>query len=140
MAEVVGRRIYNDSKSTSPGATIAALQAIDGPTWLLAGGNSKGATFDELSATIVERACGAAVFGTARDVLQSSILVRDTEFSVCSVETMDEALEWCWLQSRAGDAIVLSPACASHDQFLDYHHRGETFRALVRELSARAVS
>ena len=140
VAEVVGRRIYNDSKSTSPGATVAALQAIDGPTWLLAGGHSKGATFDELSAAIVERACGAAVFGAARHALQSSIARREGRFKVCAFATMDQALAWCWRQSRVGDAIVLSPACASHDQYLDYHHRGETFRALVRELSALAVS
>jgi UDP-N-acetylmuramoylalanine--D-glutamate ligase len=82
---------------------------------------------------VVERSCGAAMFGEARDALQSSIARCDNRFNACAFETMDEALAWCWRQSRAGDAIVLSPACASHDQFDDYQHRGETFRSLVNE-------
>src|SRR5262245_3546284 len=76
VAEVAGRRFYNDSKATSPRATMAALEAIVDPLWLLAGGHAKGASFDELAEAIVRRARGAALFGRARQQLCGAIRAR----------------------------------------------------------------
>jgi UDP-N-acetylmuramoylalanine--D-glutamate ligase len=131
VAEMAGRRFYNDSKSTSPQATIAALDALDGPVWLLVGGDPKGASFDRLAGAIVSRASGAALFGAAREALCSAIAAASAGFPLTVSEHLSESLDWCWRRSRPGDAILLSPACASHDQFRDYQKRGEAFEALV---------
>jgi UDP-N-acetylmuramoylalanine--D-glutamate ligase len=132
--EVAGRRFIDDSKSTSPAATIAALDAIDGPIWLLAGGQSKGVEFGPLADAITSRVRGAALFGEARNALASALRARGN-VELVVVETLAEAVAAYWHRSRPGDAILLSPGCASHDQFRDYCHRGKTFRALVRALS-----
>ena len=58
-------------------------------------------------------------------------------FPCMATETLDEALAWCWQQSRPGDAIVLSPGCASTDQFRNFRHRGERFVELVSHLTNR---
>lgn len=135
FAVVDGRRFYNDSTSTTPEATIAAVQSLDEPVWLLAGGRNKGLDFGELAAAVVRHARGAAFFGTARQLLRNWVTANNPKLPVTAVETVDEALRWCWQRSRPGDAIVLSPACASGDQFRNFHHRGEKFVELVRELA-----
>jgi UDP-N-acetylmuramoylalanine--D-glutamate ligase len=140
VAEVAERRFFNDSKSTSPQATLAALAAIDGPLWLLAGGYAKGAPFDELARAIVTRTRGMGLFGAAREQLASCVRSHGEHCRVFQTDHLADALEWCWRQSAAGDAIVLSPACASHDQFRDFVARGETFCRLVRDLGARDAS
>jgi UDP-N-acetylmuramoylalanine--D-glutamate ligase len=133
VAEVAGRRFYNDSKATSPAATIAALDAIDGPIWLLAGGQSKGLDFQQLAVAVAARVRGVALFGAAREAM-GAIFAKMGGFETVVVETLREAVAACWRRSRPGDAILLSPACASHDQFHDYCHRGEAFCELVRGL------
>ncbi len=138
VAEVAGRRFYDDSKSTTPQATIAALAALDGPTWLLAGGHPKGANFCELAAAIVDNARGTAVFGAARESLRSVLQATDVGFNSSSTEQLADALDWCWQQSKPGDLILLSPACASYDQFRDFIERGEVFGRLVRALGRGA--
>ena len=137
VAEVASRRFYNDSKATSPQATIAALAALEGPLWLLAGGVSKGANFDELARQVVRRARGAAVFGSSGDPLRASLAARRGGYDVFRCDSLAEAFDWCWRQSRAGDAILLSPACASYDQFRDFEARGAAFCELVQTLAAR---
>ena len=137
ITEIDGRRFYNDSKSTTPHATIAALAAVEGTVWLLAGGESKGASFDELASIVVARTKGAAFFGKARERLGSNIQSQSPGFCWTATKQLAEALDWCWQRTEAGDAILLSPACASYDQFRDFEHRGEKFRALVRKLAER---
>jgi UDP-N-acetylmuramoylalanine--D-glutamate ligase len=134
VAEISGRQFYNDSKSTTPPATIAALAALQGPIWLLAGGHPKGANFDELAAMIVRRARGAALFGAARESLRSALQTTDGAFRACSTEQLADALAWCCRQSKPGDSILLSPACASYDQFRDFVERGDAFAQLVRAM------
>jgi UDP-N-acetylmuramoylalanine--D-glutamate ligase len=140
VAVVAGRRFYDDSKSTSPAATLAALAALDGPVWLLAGGEAKGADFMALAERLVDRVAGVAAFGTSRYALCAALVELRADFNVIAVEQMADALAWCWQRSRNGDAILLSPAAASYDQFRDYHERGETFCALVRAMESTAHS
>ncbi len=135
FAVVEGRRFYNDSTATTPESTIAALRSLDVPIWLLAGGKNKGAELQPLAAEIVGRARGAAVYGAARRELLDQVVRRDRQFACAAVETLDEALRWCWSRSRPGEAVLLSPACASTDQFRNYRRRGEYFAELVRRLS-----
>jgi UDP-N-acetylmuramoylalanine--D-glutamate ligase len=128
IATIDGRRFYNDSTATTPESTIAALRSLELPTWLIAGGKSKGFDFRPLAAEIVRHACGGAFFGAARHELLKAV---DARFPCVSVETMQEALDWCWRRSRPGEAIVLSPACASTDQFRNFRERGQRFAELV---------
>jgi UDP-N-acetylmuramoylalanine--D-glutamate ligase len=134
VGEIGGRRFYNDSKSTTPEATLAALVAIEGPVWLLAGGQPKGASFDALAGALCARARGAALFGAARRALDANIKSRCPDFPTSATEHLADALAWCWRASRPGDAILLSPAYASHDQFDDFNARGEAFCRLIADL------
>jgi UDP-N-acetylmuramoylalanine--D-glutamate ligase len=134
IATIDGRRFYNDSTATTPESTIAALRSLDVPIWLVAGGKSKGFDFQPLAAEIIDRACGAAFFGAARGELLDRVAAAAGEFPRTAVETMAEALDWCWRRSRFADAIVLAPACASTDQFRNFRQRGERFAELVDSL------
>jgi len=131
VAEIEGRSFYNDSAATTPESTIAALQSLDKPLWLLAGGRNKGLKMGKLAEEIVGNARGAAFFGTVGEQLRDQVLALDERFACTACETMAEALSWCRRQSSSGDAIVLSPGCASTDQFLNYRQRGHEFTKLV---------
>lgn len=135
VAEVHGRQFYNDSKATSPGATVAAIAALDRPVWLLAGGVSKGTGFAELAAAVVAHTQGAALFGSARREIHDSLKAVRVNYSATCFETLSESLAWCFDRSAPGDAILLSPACASFDQFEDFTDRGRIYRRLVAALS-----
>ena len=135
VAVVGGRRFYNDSSATAPESTVAALNSLEGRVWLLAGGRDKGLDFRSLCETMVGRACGAAFYGSVRDVLLTAVTDRSPGFCAAGFQSMAGALAWCWEHSRPGDAIVLSPACSSQDQFQNFRQRGEHFAALVRRLA-----
>lgn len=134
VAEIAGRRFYDDSKSTTPAATIAALKALRGPVWLLAGGHFKGGDLDRLAAAIAARACGVALFGAAREEIARRVYEHDSQCEVHCTEHLSDALAWCDRRSAPGDAILLSPACASFDQFRDYIERARVFRRSVAAL------
>jgi len=116
---------------------MAALNSLSEPVWLLAGGGDKGVDMDELTDMIVRSACGAAFYGMMAPTLYKAVRRRSPTFPCVCRQTMAEAFEWCWKQSRPNDAIVLSPACSSHDQFQNFRHRGEVFVDLVASLAAR---
>jgi UDP-N-acetylmuramoylalanine--D-glutamate ligase len=130
-----GRRFYNDSKATTPEATLAALAAIDDPLWLLAGGFDKPCDFERLAAAIARRVRGVALFGANRHRLAASIAANSASIELAEFASLCAAFNWCWRASRAGDAILLSPASASFDQYRDYAQRGDEFKSLVRALA-----
>ena len=134
IADITGRRFYNDSAATTPESTVAALRSLDVHVWLLAGGAAKGCDFGPLTAEIVRRARGAAFFGAVREKLLERVASIDRRFPCIAVETLDEALQWCWMRCRSGEAIVFSPGCAGTDQFRNYRRRGECFVELVGRL------
>ncbi len=134
VGELAGRSFYNDSKATTPEATQAAIRSFSAPLWLLAGGVNKGCDLTALAGEIARKAKGAAFFGSEGAKLHSLTTANNSEFAGQRCETLPLALEWCWGRSAPGDVILLSPACASFDQFCDYVHRGETFRDEVRAL------
>lgn len=140
FAVVDGRLFYNDSTATTPESTIAALEAVKQPVWLLAGGRDKGCDYADMIDTIVRRARGVAFYGEAAEKLAARMpdASRLLPCRVCT--TMKEALRWCCEESRPGDAIVLSPACASGDQFRHFRARGEHFVALVRGMAKQIRS
>jgi len=135
IAVIDGRRFYNDSAATTPQSTIAALGSLPEPIWLLAGGRNKGLDFHQLAEIIVRGARGAACFGSIGQELRALLAARSPDFPCAEFESLAEALRWCWTRSRPGEAIVLSPACASTDQFRNFRQRGEKFVELVRDLA-----
>ncbi len=137
FAVVDGRSFYNDSTATTPESTIAALEAIDEPVWLLAGGRNKGIDLSNMADSIAQNARGVAFFGTVRNELLEKTRNTAPHLPLVAAETLDEAVQWCWVHSRPGEAIVLSPGCASTDQFLHFRHRGARFVELVTQLAER---
>lgn len=139
FAEVQGRQFYNDTAATTPESTIAALESLAGRTWLLAGGSDKGSDWHAWSEAVVRQAHAVACYGAVREVLRAALQRLRCDFPCVAVPTLEEALAWCWKGSASGDNILLSPACASRDQFLNYRARGIYFRELVeRDYAARA--
>lgn len=138
VGEKFGRRFYNDSKATTPQAALAALHSVGGPVWLLLGGVDKGGRFDELLQAAAALARGVACYGEAGPALAELLGAQRSACPVGCVNTLVQAAQWCWRQSEPGDAITLSPACASFDQFRNYEHRGRAFRELVAQLKKPA--
>lgn len=135
FAVVDGRRYYNDSAATTPESTIAALGAIDGPIWLLAGGRDKGFDLDPLAEQIVAAAAGSALFGAIGPSLGARVARIEPSFPVAVFERVEPALGWVIERSRDGDAVLFSPAAASTDQYRNFVERGRHFTALVRALA-----
>ena len=128
---IAGRRLFNDSSATTPESTIAAIDALGPKLWLLAGGSDKGIDFNPLAGAIAGGTCGAAFYGSVRKLLYEKVVAQTPDFSCTMTQTMSDGLLWCWQRSQPGEVILLSPACASHDQFRNFKQRGEIFKRLV---------
>ena len=131
IAEERGVLYVNDSKGTTVAATEAALAGIGRPVVLIAGGDAKGQSFASLKPA-VDRACKAVLL-IGRDACLVARGLSGTRASVESLETLDAAVARAFELAAPGDAVVLSPACASLDQFASYGERGERFASLVRD-------
>ncbi len=130
VADINGRVFINDSKATTTNATIMALQSMTQPTILLAGGYDKGLPFKKLHAAIKKHCKHIVLFGDARYTINDAVQFTDTTI----VDTLDEAVHEAYRRSAAGDIILLSPACASFDQFKNYELRGSAFKTIVKGL------
>jgi UDP-N-acetylmuramoylalanine--D-glutamate ligase len=138
VGERNGVRWYDDSKGTNPGATVAALDGLtpegaDGRVVLIAGGDGKGADFAPLLPA-VERAARAVVL-IGRDALRIERVLAGAAPLVHASDMDDAVLQAAGL-AVAGDAVLLSPACASFDMFDNYEHRGRVFADAVRRLQS----
>lgn len=135
---VDGVEYFNDSKATNPDSVLKALTAFDDrPIVLLLGGRNKGSSFVPLADAASARAKAVVVFGEAK----SEILAAFDGLGGCPVReaaNMREAVEIARSLAQPGDAVVLSPGCASFDEFDGYEQRGEVFRSLVRAMGARS--
>jgi UDP-N-acetylmuramoylalanine--D-glutamate ligase len=142
VAEIDGRRFYNDSKSTTLIATSAALNTMERPTWLLLGGADKKIDVGELVDVVRMRAKGVALFGAVAGKLhelfcrgeKTAAEAAGNAFFCFHSETLAEALRWCWQNSLPEEAILLSPGFVSIDQYRDFAERGEEFERLVQSL------
>lgn len=135
VAEHEGVLFINDSKGTNVGATVAALAGLRCPVVLIAGGDGKGQDFAPLAPAVRARARTVVLIG--RDAEKVALAIVAAGVSVERAAGMDEAVQAAYRASRAGDAVLLSPACASYDMFRNYAHRGEAFVAAVRRLAGR---
>lgn len=123
-----GVRAYNDSKGTNVAATLTAIKALPGPLVLLLGGTDKGASYDPLRQALNGKLRRLIFLGEAIPQLTRDL--GDLPHEV--VPAFDDAVQAALSTARSGDQVLLSPACASFDQFDNFEQRGERFEALVR--------
>ena len=136
VAEVAGRTFYDDSKGTNVGATAAALLGFTVPVVLIAGGDGKGQDFSPLK-DAVKNARAVVQIGRDGPLMEAAI---GGACPVHRAESMEEAVALAYRLSQPGDAVLLSPACASWDMFRNYAHRAEVFIAAVQGLEVAGVS
>jgi len=130
-----GVSFFNDSKGTNVHATVMAInsvaQTVDGQVVLIAGGLGKGADFSPLLEAMENQVKSTILLG--RDApLMSELLSKVVPVTL--VDDMEQAVSEAFEQAQAGDAVLLSPACASFDMFKDFSHRGRVFTAAVEAL------
>ena len=131
VAEVNGVSYFNDSKGTNVGATLAALAGLPEPIVWLGGGQGKGQDFAPLKPVLAQKAHAAILFG--QDAAQIERALTDA-LPVYRERDLEASVKRAHAVARRGDRVLLSPACASLDQFKNYEERGEKFCAYVREL------
>ena len=134
VGELGGITFFDDSKGTNVGATVAALNGMPRPVVLIAGGDGKGQDFSPLAAPIARQARAVVLMG--RDADKIGAALNHCGVPLYYVKTMEEAAQRSFEVARAGDAVLMSPACASLDMFRDYAHRAEVFIAAVRRIEA----
>jgi UDP-N-acetylmuramoylalanine--D-glutamate ligase len=133
VAEIDGIVWVNDSKATNIGACIAALQGYDRKVILIAGGDAKGADMKELTPFIKEKAKSVVLMGKDAELIKQAL---NGCVPVYFAETMTEAVKTAANLADRGESVLLSPACASLDQYKNYQDRGEKFTEAVLELVA----
>jgi UDP-N-acetylmuramoylalanine--D-glutamate ligase len=127
---------YDDSKGTNVGATVAALAGLGKRCLLIAGGDGKGQDFGPLADAV--RAHARAVFLIGRDAPLLREALADTGVPLHECAGLEDAVAQARALARLGDAVLLSPACASWDMFRDYAHRADVFTSAVRAIAADA--
>jgi UDP-N-acetylmuramoylalanine--D-glutamate ligase len=135
VAEAKGVRFFDDSKGTNVGAAVAALEGFTTPVVLIAGGEGKGQDFSPLAAAVKGHARAVVTIG--RDGPAIAAALAASGVPLARATTMDEAVELAFGLAHRGDAVLLSPACASFDMFRNYGHRGEAFAAAARAVAQR---
>jgi UDP-N-acetylmuramoylalanine--D-glutamate ligase len=133
VTEIHGVRFYNDSKATNVDATLKALEAFSGKIIIILGGKDKDSDYTLLRNTLRERAILALLIGSSAGKIERQI---DGSVAVQRVETLENAVHAAMQAAHAGDIVLLSPACASFDQFQNYEHRGRVFKELVHQMKA----
>jgi UDP-N-acetylmuramoylalanine--D-glutamate ligase len=134
VADFAGVSFYDDSKGTNVGATLAALQGLGCKVALIVGGEGKGQDFTPLRSAVDRHARTVVLIGRDAPLIEDAI--RGTAVPVRYARDMDEAVRTAFAAVQPGDAVLLSPACASFDMFRNYAHRAEVFVAAVRDLAA----
>jgi len=128
-----GVRWYNDSKGTNVDACTKAITAMSGPVILIAGGQGKGVDFSPLRVVVSERVKAVVLIGEDAPMLRAAL---DGATDVHDADSMQAAVTLADKIAEPGDAVLLSPACASFDMFDNYMARGRVFRENVEQLAA----
>ena len=133
VAEKNGVAFYNDSKGTNPDAAIRGIQAMNRPTVLIGGGYDKDSTYEEWINAFDGKVKKLVLLGATRDKIAET--ARRLRFEdIVMGDSFEEAFDKCVEYSRPGDAVLLSPACASWGMFKNYEERGDKFKELVNQL------
>ncbi len=137
VAEIDGRRFYDDSKGTNVGATVAALTGMREPVVLIAGGDGKGQDFSPLGPAAAAHARAVVLIGRDRELIAAPLAAHGVRHE--RADDMGDAVHRAFDVSETGDAVLLSPACASFDMFRNYEHRAQVFRDAVVQLGGRSA-
>ncbi|MFE4534039.1 UDP-N-acetylmuramoyl-L-alanine--D-glutamate ligase [Streptomyces scopuliridis] len=140
VAEIAGVTYIDDSKATNTHAAEASLAAYDPIVWI-AGGLAKGATFDELVGASAKRLRGAVLIGKDRALIREALARHAPEVPVVDLDrtdtgAMSAAVREAARLAQPGDTVLMAPACASMDMFVNYNKRGEAFADAVHALAA----
>jgi len=130
VANQQGIDFFNDSKGTNVGATIAAISSLDRQIILIAGGDGKGADFTPLTKVVAQHCRAVVLIGRDAPLIAEVLTV-----AVHYANSMEDAVTQAASLAEPGDAVLLSPACASFDMFNHYEHRGQVFEEVVRQLN-----
>ena len=138
VALVNGVEYFDDSKGTNVGATVAALTGLgaDRRIVLILGGEGKGQDFSPLATPVARYARAVVLIG--RDAPQIRNALSDTGVALIDAPDLPQAVALATQRAHAGDAVLMSPACASFDMFKDYEHRAHVFCDTVRSLAQDA--
>lgn len=123
----------NDSKATNVDSAVVGVSAITGPLWLIAGGKGKGSSYAPLVQAGLGRVRGVLTIGADAPAIEAAF---DGASDVYACGTLQKAVALARQLATAPSTVLLSPACASFDQFKSFEHRGDTFRTLVAALAA----
>lgn len=135
VAEKRGVRFYNDSKGTNPDAAIQAVRAMQQPTLLIGGGYDKGSEYKEWIRAFEGKVKKLVLLGQTKDkIAQTACELGFNKEDIILVESLKEAVEACYTNAKSGDAVLLSPACASWGMFQNYEERGNLFKEMVNKL------
>jgi UDP-N-acetylmuramoylalanine--D-glutamate ligase len=135
IAEIDGVSWYDDSKGTNVGATVAALNGLGGlgrKVVVILGGDGKGQDFSPLGKAVARHARAAVLIGRDGPLIEKAIA--GAGVAIETANDMDDAVRRAQRQAQPGDAVLLSPACASFDMFRNYEHRAQVFVAAVHAL------
>ncbi|ADE12946.1 UDP-N-acetylmuramoyl-L-alanine--D-glutamate ligase [Sideroxydans lithotrophicus] len=136
VAEVGGITYYDDSKGTNVGATEAALKGLGKPAVVILGGDGKGQDFSPLKAAVAQHARAVVLIGRDAPLIERAL--QGCGKPVLEAHDMDEAVSMAAANAQTGDAVLMSPACASFDMYRNYLHRAEVFVAAVEKLKTEA--
>ncbi len=132
VRELDGVRYVNDSKGTNVDATLASLEGFDaGRVILILGGKDKAGEFGRMRDLVRAKARTVLTIGTAAEKIASALA---SAAEIVQAGDMQHAIEWARANAKPGETVLLSPACASFDQYRNFEHRGEHFEELVRAL------
>lgn len=133
VTEKRGVKFYNDSKGTNPDAAIQGIRAMVRPTFLIGGGYDKQSAYGEWIDAFEGKVKELVLIGQTREAIAET--AREHGFTdIILKDTLKEAVELCYAHAESGDAVLLSPACASWGMFTDYEERGRVFKEIVNNL------
>ena len=133
VTEKRGVKFYNDSKGTNPDAAIQGIRAMNRPTLLIGGGYDKQSEYDEWIEAFDGKVKKLVLIGQTAEKIETCAH-RHGFMDTVKCETFEEAVHYCYDHAEAGDAVLLSPACASWGMFPNYEERGRIFKEIVRGL------
>lgn len=134
VTEKRGVKFYNDSKGTNPDAAIQGIRAMNRPTLLIGGGYDKQSEYDEWIESFDGKVKKLVLIGQTKEKIAECAKKHGFE-DVILCDTFEEAIDTCYANAVSGDAVLLSPACASWGMFANYEERGRIFKEYVRNLA-----
>jgi UDP-N-acetylmuramoylalanine--D-glutamate ligase len=137
VAEIAGVTYYDDSKGTNVGATEAALKGLSKLAVVILGGDGKGQDFSPLKDAVTQHARAVVLIGRDASLIEKAL--QGCGKPVLHARDMHEAVRIASVHAQAGDAVLMSPACASFDMYKNYVHRAEVFIAAVKQLETEAA-